>query len=223
MVSNNNAATDNVYEKLEKYNLDYLCARLGRKENKDDLDEIIYNVKYLVKDSVQREITSSTASMLSGGLDSSIIVSLAKKENSNLKTYSINYEDNDKDFTPSSYQGTKDSDFVAIMNNEIPTKHKIITINNLSLYNSLYESMRAREMPGMADVDSSMFCFCKKIKDDEIVVILVKRMSDVGDNFANFWTKKFIIAYSIKSKNAAKKINKYILNFPSTLLISFFL
>ena len=36
MVSNNNAATDNVYEKLEKYNLDYLCARLGRKENKDD-------------------------------------------------------------------------------------------------------------------------------------------------------------------------------------------
>lgn len=35
VVSNNNAATDNVYEKLEKYNLDYLCARLGKKENKD--------------------------------------------------------------------------------------------------------------------------------------------------------------------------------------------
>ena len=151
---------------------------LDEKENKDDLDEIIYNVKYLVKDSVQRQITSSTASMLSGGLDSSIIVSLAKKENSNLKTYSINYEDNDKDFTPSSYQGTKDSDFVAIMNNEIPTKHKIITINNLSLYNSLYESMRAREMPGMADVDSSMFCFCKKIKDDGIQNIFSGECSD---------------------------------------------
>lgn len=151
---------------------------LVEKENKDDLDEIIYNVKYLVKDSVQREINSNTASMLSGGLDSSIIVSLAKKENSNLKTYSINYEDNDKDFTPSSYQGTKDSDFVAIMNNEIPTKHKIITINNLSLYNSLYESMRAREMPGMADVDSSMFCFCKKIKDDGIQNIFSGECSD---------------------------------------------
>ena len=36
VVSNNNAATDNVYEKLEKYNLGYLCAKLGRKENKDD-------------------------------------------------------------------------------------------------------------------------------------------------------------------------------------------
>ena len=36
VVSNNNAATDNVYEKLEKYNLNYLCARLGKKENKYD-------------------------------------------------------------------------------------------------------------------------------------------------------------------------------------------
>lgn len=35
VVSNNNAATDNVYEKLEKYNLNYLCARLGKKENKE--------------------------------------------------------------------------------------------------------------------------------------------------------------------------------------------
>lgn len=36
VVSNNNAATDNVYEKLEKYKLDYLCARLGRNENKEE-------------------------------------------------------------------------------------------------------------------------------------------------------------------------------------------
>lgn len=36
VVSNNNAATDNVYEKLEKYNLNYLCAKLGKKENKEN-------------------------------------------------------------------------------------------------------------------------------------------------------------------------------------------
>lgn len=36
IVSNNNAATENVYEKLEKYNLDYLCARLGRRKNKEN-------------------------------------------------------------------------------------------------------------------------------------------------------------------------------------------
>lgn len=36
VVSNNNSATDNVYEKLKKYGLDYLCAQLGKKENKEE-------------------------------------------------------------------------------------------------------------------------------------------------------------------------------------------
>ena len=34
VVSNNNAATSNVYEKLQKYDLDYICAPLGKNENK---------------------------------------------------------------------------------------------------------------------------------------------------------------------------------------------
>lgn len=33
VVCNNNAATDNVFEKLEYYGLDFLCAKLGKKEN----------------------------------------------------------------------------------------------------------------------------------------------------------------------------------------------
>ncbi|WP_195989459.1 AAA domain-containing protein [Clostridium sp. D53t1_180928_C8] len=35
VVSNNNAATENVYEKLSKYNLDFFAATLGRRENKE--------------------------------------------------------------------------------------------------------------------------------------------------------------------------------------------
>ncbi len=151
---------------------------LNEKESTDSLDDIIYNVKYLVKDGVQRQMHDNMSSMLSGGLDSSIIVALAKKEDFNIKTYSINYEGNDKDFTPSSYQGTKDSDYVAIMNKKIPTNHNIITINNSSLYDCLYESMCAREMPGMADVDSSMFCFCKELKENGVQNIFSGECSD---------------------------------------------
>lgn len=36
VVSNNNSATENVYEKLKKYDLDFLCARLGKSSNKLD-------------------------------------------------------------------------------------------------------------------------------------------------------------------------------------------
>lgn len=36
IVSNNNSATSNVFEKLEQYGFDYICASLGRKENKEN-------------------------------------------------------------------------------------------------------------------------------------------------------------------------------------------
>lgn len=40
VVSNNNSATENVYEKLKKYDLDFLCARLGKSSNKLDFIKI---------------------------------------------------------------------------------------------------------------------------------------------------------------------------------------
>lgn len=36
VVSNNNSATANVFEKLKQFNFDYICATLGRKENKEN-------------------------------------------------------------------------------------------------------------------------------------------------------------------------------------------
>lgn len=36
VVSNNNSATDNIYEKLQKYGLEYLCAQLGKRDNKEE-------------------------------------------------------------------------------------------------------------------------------------------------------------------------------------------
>ncbi|WP_407645599.1 hypothetical protein [Helicobacter mesocricetorum] len=35
ILSNNNSATQNIFEKLENYGLDYVCATLGKKENKE--------------------------------------------------------------------------------------------------------------------------------------------------------------------------------------------
>ena len=87
---------------------------LVEKKMIDSDDEIIDNVKYLVTDATNRQLVSDVgiASMLSGGLDSSIITKIATDNVHNLHTYSINYENNDEDFVANSYQQTKDSDFV---------------------------------------------------------------------------------------------------------------
>lgn len=153
---------------------------LVEKKMIDSDDEIIDNVKYLVTDATKRQLVSDVgiASMLSGGLDSSIITKIATDNVHNLHTYSINYENNDEDFVANSYQQTKDSDFVKIMTKYLNTKHKNIIVSDKALFDNLYESVIARDMPGMADVDSSMYVFCKEITKRNEKVILSGECSD---------------------------------------------
>ena len=146
----------------------------------DSDDEIIDNVKYLVTDSTKRQLVSDVgvASMLSGGLDSSIVTKIATDNIYNLHTYSINYENNDEDFVANSYQQTKDSDFVKVMTKYLNTTHKNIIISDKDLFDNLYESVIARDMPGMADVDSSMYVFCREITKNNEKVVLSGECSD---------------------------------------------
>ncbi len=151
---------------------------LTKGKNPDSLEENISKAKELVQSAFKRDYSLGCASMLSGGLDSSILTMLAAKETSNIKTYSIDYENNNINFTGSSYQPTQDKDFVKIMADKYNTKHTTFTFSTKDLFNSLKDAMLAREMPGMADVDSSMLLFLKAIKNDGITTILSGECSD---------------------------------------------
>ncbi len=157
---------------------EYCYWDLEKETNTDTLEENISKAKDLVISSFNRDYSLGSACMLSGGLDSSILVSLAAKGTKSLKTYSIDYENNNINFQGSSYQPTQDKDFVKIMSDELGTNHTIFSFTSKELFNALYEAMLAREMPGMADVDSSMLLFLKSIKKDGINTILSGECSD---------------------------------------------
>ena len=153
---------------------------LREKRLLDSDEEIIDNIRFLVTDSTKKQLISDVgiSSMLSGGLDSSILTKIASDQVSTLKTYSINYENNDNDFISNSYQLTKDSDFVKIMTKYLNTNHKDIYLNDNSLFSSLEDAVLARDMPGMADIDSSLLLFCKEIQNDNSKVVLSGECSD---------------------------------------------
>ncbi len=139
---------------------------LETKEVTDTIDESVAKVKELVTDSLKRQLISDKpiCSMLSGGLDSSVLAYLASKEIRDLATFSIDFEGNETHFTGSDYQPTRDSDFVAIMKDLIKSKHTNLYFSTEEIFKNLKDAMIARDMPGMADVDSSLLVFCKKIK-----------------------------------------------------------
>ena len=131
----------------------------------------------LLTDSIKRQMISDVpiACLLSGGLDSSIITAICsneyKKKNKQIETYSIDYEDNDKFFEKTKYTVSRDDQFINLMCNKFNTIHnkKIISQRKLAKY--LKESVLARDLPGMADIDSSLLWFSKEISKDYKVIL----------------------------------------------------
>ena len=144
------------------------------KEHVDDFKTTCNTVRYLLEDSIKRQITSDVpvCAMLSGGLDSSIITAYVSKYiNSSLKTFSIDYVDNDKNFIKSDFQPNSDNYYINIMKKEFNTDHTSIIIDTPELAKYLEDAMIARGVPGMADVDSSLLLFCKYIKENSNVAL----------------------------------------------------
>ncbi len=143
---------------------------LKDKEHKDTFEQTVENVRFLVKDSITRQLVSDVpvGTFLSGGLDSSIISSIAntyfKEKGQKLKTFSVTYEDNDKYFKKSKFQPNSDTEYIIKMCDYLGCEHHLITLNNEDLANALLLSVDARDLPGMSDVDSSLLLFCKEIK-----------------------------------------------------------
>ena len=152
--------------------------KLVSKEHKDSLGVTCDKIKYLLQDSITSQLVSDVpiCTFLSGGLDSSIISKFSSdycKANGlpPLDTYSIDYVDNDKNFVKSDFQPNSDNYYIDIMNKHLYSNHHKIVIDTPELADSLEDAMIARDMPGMADVDSSLLLFCKYVKKEKTVTL----------------------------------------------------
>lgn len=139
----------------------------------DSVDETAEKVRFLVTDAVERQLVSDVplCSFLSGGVDSSAITAIAanryKQEGKGpLHTYSIDYEDNAKFFKANEFQPNADGPWIDKVVNTFGTVHHSSIITQDQLIDHLTEAVHVRDLPGMADVDSSLLWFCREIKHD---------------------------------------------------------
>ena len=141
------------------------------------LTDTIHHVRELVEDAVRRQLVSDVelCTFLSGGLDSSIISTIAaakyREEGKTLSTFSIDYQDNDRYFTKSSFQPDSDAPWVERMSRHIGSNHHYFLIDTPQLVQSLGEATLARDLPGMADVDGSLLHFCRYVKQHATVAV----------------------------------------------------
>ncbi|MCM1166018.1 MAG: asparagine synthase (glutamine-hydrolyzing) [Lachnospiraceae bacterium] len=173
------------------------CARLSRKgltvkrywslaakPHNESFDETAEHVRELIFDAVKRQLVSDVplCTFLSGGLDSSVISAIAAAEfaerGEKLHTFSIDYKNNRENFKASAFQPDEDAPYVEEMARFIGSEHTNVVLDTPALAEALADSTYARDLPGMADVDSSLWLFCREIKQSGFPVALSGECAD---------------------------------------------
>lgn len=151
--------------------------RLRAYELHETFEETAEHVRELVLNAIKRQLVSDVpvCTFLSGGLDSSLISSVAayemKKQGKRLSTFSVDYRNNDKYFQKSKFQPNSDPEYINCMTEYLGSDHHWTVVDTPELTDALLEAVEARGLPGMADVDASLLILCREIKKHGTVAL----------------------------------------------------
>ncbi|MDR3593056.1 MAG: asparagine synthase (glutamine-hydrolyzing) [Negativicutes bacterium] len=174
--------------------------RLESKPHEQDFAATVAMVRELFQDAVTRQLVSDVplCTLLSGGLDSSAITAVAAtayaREGRRLDTYSVEYVDNDKYFQEHSFQPNRDAPWVEKVARHFDTCHHEILLDTPELAGVLAAAARARDLPGMADVDTSLFLFSREIKKGATVGLSGECADEVFGGYPWFYRRDMIDA-----------------------------
>ncbi|MBR4972220.1 MAG: asparagine synthase (glutamine-hydrolyzing), partial [Oscillospiraceae bacterium] len=144
--------------------------KLRDREHMESFEETVEVVRELVTDAIRRQMVADVpiGTFLSGGLDSSLISAICAREMENrgeyLHTFSLDYKDNDKFFVPGKFQPNSDTEYIRIMQDALQSHHHWTVLTPEDLVQSIADATLARDLPGMADVDSSLLALCGQIR-----------------------------------------------------------
>lgn len=203
----------------------YTYWKLETYTHEDNESQTAAKLRELLQDTVERQLLSDVpvCTLLSGGLDSSALTALAvdyytRSGQGQVHTYSVDYVDNDKYFKAHSYQPGADAPWIERMIAELGTQHHWIRFDTPELVEALDASTEARDLPGMADVDSSLYLFSREIKKDATVAISGEAADEIfggypwfhRDELLNSGTFPWSVATGLRSELLAPEIREWI-------------
>lgn len=202
------------------------------RDHTESLEKTADHIRFLLKDSIERQLISDVpiGTFLSGGVDSSAITAIAaEKLNSEsgatLPTFSIDFEENEKYFKKSKFQPNSDEEFIIKMTEEHGTNHFSAVMDNEILADLLKEATELRDLPGMADVDSSLLWFCREIKKEVTVALSGECADEIFGGYPWFyrpeelaregfpWIRSSEVRHGLLNKEMQEKLdlNSYML------------
>ena len=197
---------------------------LKGEDHEQSYEESVEKTRELLIDSISRQLVSDVpiCTLLSGGVDSSVVSAIAanvlREQGKVLDTYSFDYYNNSKYFKASKFQPSQDRPYVDIMQNAIASNHTYLECGSQELYDYLFHAVRAKDLPGMVDVDSSMLYFCRKVKEKHTVCLSGECADEIFGGYPWFrdedamktkafpWSKDLSVRKNIMSKELLSRI-----------------
>ncbi|MPM27924.1 Asparagine synthetase [glutamine-hydrolyzing] 3 [bioreactor metagenome] len=172
--------------------------KLHSQPHSDDFQTTVRNVRDLLEDTVKRQLIADVpvCTLLSGGLDSSALTALAalfyKQSGVKVETYSVDYRDNDIYFKANSFQPNEDAPWVEKVSKYFDTTHHNVLLDIDDLAKSLPDAAISRDLPGMADIDTSLYLFCREIKKSATVALSGECADEVFGGYPWFYREDMI-------------------------------
>ncbi|MBR6743482.1 MAG: asparagine synthase (glutamine-hydrolyzing) [Clostridia bacterium] len=172
--------------------------KLKAQDWKGNSTEAAEVTKEIFTDAVNRQLISDVplAVLLSGGLDSSVITAVAaenyKRSNMQLSTYSFEYEGNKESFKQSLFQPQGDDEYAVYLSDKLGTQHTVLTAPTSKVADYLFDAVNARDIPGQADIDSSLLYFCKRIKEKHTVVLSGECSDEIFGGYPWFYREEML-------------------------------
>ncbi|GAA0495259.1 asparagine synthase (glutamine-hydrolyzing) [Streptomyces olivaceiscleroticus] len=162
-------------------------------EHTDDLDKTVKTVRDLLEQIVAEQLVSDVplGTLLSGGLDSSVVAALAAEKlretgSGPLSTYSVEFANAETDFRPTTLRPDRDSPYAALTAAHIGADHREVIVDDARMLAGLPIARHARDLPSLGQFDASMLELFRSVRETSTVALSGEAADEVFGGYPWF-------------------------------------
>ncbi|WP_437995455.1 asparagine synthase (glutamine-hydrolyzing) [Sorangium sp. So ce185] len=177
---------------------------LESRPHTDDLPTTIRTVRELLDDIVARQLISDVplCTLLSGGLDSSAVTSLAQKTlraagAGPVRSFSVDFVGQADNFKADELRSTPDAPYVAEVQRYVGSDHADIVLSAAELADPAVRAivLRARDIPiGFGDMDASLYLLFRAIRERSTVALSGESADEIFGGYLWFHDPEAVAA-----------------------------
>ncbi|MEV4496287.1 asparagine synthase (glutamine-hydrolyzing) [Micromonospora arborensis] len=168
---------------------------LPSRAHTDDLQTTIANVRSLLEDVVERQLVSDVprCTLLSGGLDSSVITAIAAaklgERGEKVRSFAVDFTGREDDFVADELRATTDAPYAREVGAHVGSLHESVVLNHQAIADPAVRRavITARDSPlSLGDMDTSLYLLFQVIRQRSTVALSGESADEVFGGYRWF-------------------------------------